>query len=73
MFVKIGGQLNSIEPIELTSILTTILIHTETETGTGEVYKCLSSTPNHYHLLNLLSSDVYNMSEIDCGYKDFVI
>ena len=40
MYVKIDGQLKKVKRIEIKSDATTILIHTETETGLEEKYKC---------------------------------
>ena len=73
MYVKNDGQLKAIKRIALTSDSTTILLHIETETGTEEVYKCPSESPNYYHLRKLLSSDIYIPSDIVCGNKDFLI
>ena len=70
MCVKTDEQLKSNKQIELTSDLSTILIHTETETGIQEVYKCPSNSPNHYHLRNLVSSV---LSDIVCGNEDLII
>ena len=71
MYVKIGGQFKTIKRIELTSDSKTILLHIESETGTEEVYNCPSESPNYYHLLKLLSSEVYIPSDIVCGKKEF--
>ena len=71
MYVRIDGQLKAIKRIELTSDSSTILLNTKT--GTEEVYKCPSESPNYYHLRKLLSSDLYIPSDIVCGNKDFSI
>ena len=71
MYVRIDGQLKAIKRTELTSDSSTILLNTET--GTEEVYKCPSETPNYYHLRKLLSSDLYIPSDTVCGNKDFSI
>ena len=68
--VKIDGQIKAIKRTELTSDSTTIILHTETETGTEEVYKCPSESPNYYHLSKLPSSDLYRPSDIVCGNRD---
>ena len=73
MYVKIDGQLKSIRRIELTSDSTTFLIHSETETGIKEVYKCPSELSNYYRLRKVFSSDIYIPGEIVCGNKDFLI
>ena len=70
MYVKIDGQLKTIEGIELTSDSTTILLHIETETGKEEVYKCRSESHNYYHLSKLLSSEIYIPSDILCVNED---
>ena len=44
MYVKIDGQLKSIKRIELMTDSPSILLHTETETGTEEVSSILVST-----------------------------
>ena len=62
--VKNDGQLKTIKRIELPSTLTTTLFHIEIETGTKEVYKCPSESPNYYYLRKLLSSDIYIPSDI---------
>ena len=73
MYVKIDGQIKAMKRIELTSDSKTILLHIETETGKEEVYNCPSVSPNYYHLLRLLSSDIYIPSDIACGNEDFRI
>ena len=73
MYVKIDGQKNEIKRIELTSDSKTILLHIKTETGTEEVYKCPSESPNYYHLRKLLSSETYIPSDILCGNENFII
>ena len=73
MYVKIDGQLKAIKRIELTFPSTTILLPTQTETGTEEVYKCPSGSPNFYHMLKPVSSEVYKHSDINCGNKEFRI
>ena len=73
MYVKIDGELKSIKRIELKSDSTTILIHTITEEGLEEEYKCTSDSPNYYHLRCLLSSDIYIFSDIVCGNKEHII
>ena len=71
MYVKIDGQLKAIKRTELTSDSTTILLQTETETGTEEVYICPSESPNFYHLPKLVSSVIYIPSDIVCGNNVF--
>ena len=73
MYVKIDGQLKKVKRIEIKSDATTILIHTETETGLEEEYKCYSDSPNYYHLHSLLSADIYIPSDIVCGNKENII
>ena len=73
MYVKIDGQLKAIKTIELTSDSKTILLHTETETGKEEVYKCPSGSHNYYHLSKLLSSEIYIPSDIICGNENLII
>ena len=70
MYVKIDGELKSIKRIELKSDSTTILIHTITEEGLEEEYKCYFDSPNYYHLRCLLSADIYIISDIVCGNKE---
>ena len=70
MYVKIDGELKSIKRIELKSNATTILIHTITDEGLEEEYKCFSDSPNYYHLRCLLSADIYIISDIICGNKE---
>ena len=69
MYVKIDGELKSIKRIELKSDATTILIHTITEKGLEEEYKCFSDSPNYYHL----SADIYIISDIFCSNKEHII
>ena len=69
MYVKIDGELKSIKRIELKSDASTILIHTVTDEGLEEEYKCFSDSPNYYHLRCLLSADIYIISDIICGNK----
>ena len=73
MYVKIDGELKSIKRIELKSDATTILIHTITEEGLEEEYKCFSDSPNFYHLRCLLSADICIISDIICGNKEHII
>ena len=73
MYVKIDGELKSIKRIELKSDSTTILIHTITEEGLEEEYKCNSDSPNYYQLRCLLSADIYIISDIVCGNKEHII
>ena len=73
MYVKIDGELKSIKRIELKSDSTTILIHTITEEGLEEEYKCYSDSPNYYHLRCLLTADIYKISDIVCGNKEHII
>ena len=73
MYVKIDGKLKKVKRIEIKSDATTILIHTKTETGLEEEYKCYSDSPNYYHLRNLLSADIYIPSDIFCGNKEHII
>ena len=47
MYVKIDGELKSIKRIELKSDATTIVLHTVTEEGQEEEYKCYSDSPNY--------------------------
>ena len=70
MFVKIDGQSKAIKRIELTSDLTTIPLHIETETGIIGVYFCRFGSPNYYHFRKLLSSEVNIPSDIAWGNKD---
>ena len=58
MYVKNDGELKKVKRIEIKSDATTILIHTKTETGIEEEYKCYSDSPNYYHLRRLLSADI---------------
>ena len=73
MYVKIDGQLKKVKRIEIKSDATTILIHTKTEKGLKEEYKCYSDSPNFYHLRSLLSADIYTPSDIVCGNKEHII
>ena len=73
MYVRIDGELKSIKRIELKSDATTIFIHTTTEEGKEEEYKCHSDSANYYHLRCLLSADIYILSDIICGNKDHII
>ena len=50
MYVKTDGELKSIKRIELKSDATTILIHTITDEGLEEEYKCTSDSPSSYQL-----------------------
>ena len=72
MYVKTDGELKSTKRIELKSDSTTILIHTITEEGLEEEYKCTSDSPNYYHLRCLLSLDIYIVSDIVCGNKEHI-
>ena len=73
MYVKIDGELNSIRRIELKSHALTILIHTTTEEGIEEEYKCHSDSANYYHLRCLLSADINIISDIICGNEEHII
>ena len=73
MYVKTDGQLKAIKRIELTCDSKTILLHFENETGKEEVYNCPSGSPNQYHLRKLLSSEIYNPSDINCGNEKFIV
>ena len=73
MYVKIDRKLKKVERIEFKSDATTILIHTKTETGLEEEYKCYSDSPNYYHLRSLISADIYIPSDIVCGNKEHII
>ena len=73
MYVKIDGELKSIKRIELKSDATTFLIHTTTEEGKEEEYKCHSDSPNYHHLRCLLSTDIYIISDIICGNEEHII
>ena len=73
MYVKIDGELKSMKRIELKSDSTTILIHTITDEGLEEEYKCTSDSPKYYHLRCLLSADIYIISDIICGNKEHII
>ena len=73
MYVKIDGELKEVKRIEIKSDATTIVIHTKTETGLEEEYKCYSDSPNYYHLRILLSADIYIPSDIVCGNKENII
>ena len=74
MYVKIDkNELKKTRRIEMKSDLTTILIHTKTETGVEEEYKCYSDAPNYYHLRSLLSADIYIPSDIVCGNEEHII
>ena len=73
MYVKIDGELKSIKRIELKSDATTILIHTITDDGLEEEYRCFSDSPNSYHLRCRLSADIYIFSDILCGSKEHII
>ena len=73
MYVKIDGELKKVKRIEIKSDATTIVIHTKTETGLEEEYKCYSDSPNYYHLRRLLSADIYIPSDIVCGNKENII
>ena len=73
MYVKIDGELKSIKRIELKSDSTTILIHTITDEGLEEEYKCTSDSPNYYHLRCLLSADNYIISDTICGNEEHII
>ena len=70
MYVKIDGQIKAIETIERTFDSKTILLHIETETGTKEVYKCPSESPNFCHLRKLLSSEIYFPGNVVCGNEE---
>ena len=73
MYVKLDGQLKKVKRIETKSDATTIVIHTKTETGLEEEYKCYSDSPNYNHLRSLLSADIYIPSDIVCGNKENII
>ena len=72
MYVKNDEELKSIKRIELKSDATTILVHTITEEGQEEEYKCFSDSPNYCHLRCLLSADIYIISDIICGNKGHI-
>ena len=73
MYVKIVEELKKVKRIEIKFDATTIIIHTKTETGLEEEYKCYSDSPNYYHLRSLLSADIYIPSDIVCGNKEHII
>ena len=73
MYVKIDGELKKVKRIEIKSDATTIIIHTKTETGIEEEYKCYSDSPNYYLLRRLLSADIYIPSDIVRGNKENII
>ena len=73
MYVKIVGQLKTIKRIELTSDSATILLHVEGELGFEEVYKRPFNSLHHHALRNFCSSDIFIVSDIVCGIKDYLI
>ena len=73
MYVKIDGELKSIKRIDLKSDATTILIHTITDEGLEEEYKCFSDSSYYYHLRCLLCADIYRIGAIICGNKEHII
>ena len=73
MYVKIDGELKSIKRIELKSDAMAIPIHTKTDEGLEEEYKCTSDSPNYYHLRCFLSADIYIISDIICGNEELII
>ena len=73
MYVAIDGELKKVKRIEIKSDATTILIHTKTETGLEEEYKCYSDSLNYYHLRSFLSAEFYIPSDIVCGNKENII
>ena len=73
MYVKFDWELKKVKTIEIKSDSTNILIHTRTETGLEEEYKCYSDSPNYFHLRSLLSADNYIISDIVCGNEDHII
>ena len=73
MYVKIDGELKKVKKIEIKSDATTIVIHTKTETGVEEEYKCYSDSPNYYHLRSFISADIYITSDIVFGNKENII
>ena len=73
MNVKTDGDLKKVKRIEIKSDSKTILMHTETETGLQEEYKCYSDSPNYYHLRSLLSAVIYIPSDIVCGNDEHFI
>ena len=73
MYVKIDGELKKVKRIEIKSDATTIVLHTKTETGLEEEYKCYSDSPNYYNLRSLLSADIYIPSDVFCGNKENII
>ena len=73
MYVKMDGELKAIKRIELKSEATTILIHTITDEGQEEEYKCFSESPKYYHLRCLMSADIYIISNIIFGNKEHII
>ena len=73
MYMKIDRELKKVKRIEIKSDATLIVIHTKTETGLEEEYKCYSNSPNYYHLRRLLSADIYIPSDNVCGNKEHII
>ena len=70
MYVKSDGELKSIKRIKLKSDATAILVHTLTEKGQEEEYKCFSDSPIYYHLRCLLSADIFIINDITSGNKE---
>ena len=73
MYLKIDGGLKKVKRIVMKSDSTIIVIHTKTETGLKEEYKCYSDSPNYYHLRSLLSADIYVPSDFVWGNKENII
>ena len=73
MYVKIDGELKTVERIEIKSDSTTILIHTKTKMVLEENYKCYPDCPNYYYLCKLLSVDICIPSDIICGNEEHII
>ena len=73
MYDKIDEQLKAIKRSEVKSDSTTILLRIETETGKEEVCNCPYGSPIYYHLLKLLSPEIYILSNVVCGNKYFIM
>ena len=69
MYVKIDRELKSKNRIKRNSDSKTILIHTITDEGLEEEYKCFSESPNFYRPRCLLPADIYLISDIICRNK----
>ena len=72
MYVKFDGELKSKKGIDQKSDATTNFIHTMTDEGLEEEYKCFSDSPNYYHQRCLLSSDIYTIRDIICGKNEHI-